>query len=182
MKKIILFITVSLFLSKHSYSQEKYLTTSGYMSFFSHSPLEDIEAENDQALSIINLDNNEIAIHVLIKSFWFEKSLMQEHFNENYMESHKYPKAKFKGEIKGFDPKKKSKQKVAIEGEITIHGITKKIRISSILKMKNNKLSLKGYFFVLVKDFDVKIPGSKRNNIARSIKISFNLMHRKYEK
>ena len=181
MKKTI-FILFSVFFLNTSYAQDKYLTTIGYMDFFSHSPLEDIKAVNHQVLSIIDFDTNEIVIHVLIKSFFFEKSLMQEHFNENYMESDKYPKAKFKGKIIGFNRKNKNPQKVAIAGEINIHGISKKIRISSIIKQKNGKIYLKGYFYVLVKDFDVKIPGTKRNNIARSIKISFDIKHKKRKK
>ena len=181
MKKILLFFTFALVIVNSSYAQEKYLTTGGYMNFFSHSPLEDIKADNDQVLSIINLDSKEVVIHVLIKSFFFEKSLMQEHFNENYMESDIYPKAKFSGKIINYNPKS-IKQKVTIEGSLTIHGITKKIKISSILEKKKGKLYLKGYFYVLVKDFDVKIPGTKRNNIARSIKISFDIIHRKHGK
>ena len=109
MKKTI-FILFSVFFLNTSYAQDKYLTTIGYMDFFSHSPLEDIKAVNHQVLSIIDFDTNEIVIHVLIKSFFFEKSLMQEHFNENYMESDKYPKAKFKGKIIGFNRKNKNPQ------------------------------------------------------------------------
>jgi len=181
MKKIVSTI-VFLLLLNYSYSQDKYLTTSGNVDFFSHARLEDIKAVNDQVLSIVNLDNNEIAIHVLMKSFFFEKSLMQEHFNENYIESDKYPKSKFKGKIIGFNPNIKYKQKIAIEGELSLHGKTKKIRISSIARLKDNKLNLEGYFYVLVKDFDIKIPRSTINNIAKSIKISFDIILRKYKK
>jgi len=180
--KLILLVVFSLFLSNFSYSQDegfgKYLTTEGHIKFFSHAPIEDIEADNFDVLSIVNLDNNEIAMHVLMKSFLFEKSLMQEHFNENYVESDKYPKAKFKGKISGFDPKNKNPQKVSIAGNLTIHGITRKIKISSILKMKQNKLYVEGYFYVLLKDYDIKVPQSTINNIAKSIKISFDIIHK----
>ena len=181
MKKTITTIFFLLLLN-FSYAQEKYLTTSGYVDFFSHARLEDIKAVNDQVLSIVNLENKEIAIHVLMKSFFFEKSLMQEHFNENYIESDKYPKSKFKGRVIGFNPNITAKQKIAIEGEFSLHGKTKKIRISSIARLKDNKLSLKGYFYVLVKDFGIKIPRSTINNIAKSVKISFDIVHKKYRR
>lgn len=181
MQKTLCGILFTLFLN-YSYSQDKYLTTSGNIDFFSQARLENIEAINDQVLSIVNLDNNEIVIHVLMKSFFFEKSLMQEHFNENYIESDKYPKAKFKGKILGFNPDSSSNQRVVIQGELSLHGKTKKIRISSIAKLKNEKLRLEGYFRVLVKDFGIKIPRLTVNNIAKSIKVSFDLNCRKLKK
>ncbi len=176
--KLILLVVFYHFLSNFSYAQGKYLTTDGHIRFFSSAPLEDIEADNFDVLSIANLDDNEIAIHVLMKSFLFDKSLMQEHFNENYVESDKYPKAKFRGTIIGFNPKIKNSQKVSIDGSLTIHGITRKIRISSILKLKANKLYVKGYFYVLLKDYDIRVPKSTINNIAKSIKISFDIIHK----
>ena len=177
-----LLTTLFLLLLNFAYSQQKYLTTSGYVEFFSHARIEDIKADNDQVLSIVNLDNNEIVIHVLMKSFFFEKSLMQEHFNENYVESDKYPKAKFKGKIIGFNPDYKSNQKIAIDGELSLHGRTKRIRISSIAKFNNNKLRLEGYFYAFVKDFGIKIPKATINNISKKIKISFNILCREYKK
>jgi len=182
--KLILLIIFYHSLSVSSYSQEKgkYLTTEGHIKFFSHAPIEDIEADNFDVLSIVNLDNNEIAIHALMKSFLFDKSLMQEHFNENYVESDKYPKAKFRGKITGFEPENLNPQKVSIAGNLTIHGITRKIKISSILKLKQDKLYVKGYFYVLLKDYDIKVPRSTINNIAKSIKITFDIIHKSRKK
>src|SRR5690554_8148922 len=85
------------------FAQNKYFTKQGYISFYSHTPVEDIKAENNQVLSIIDFSTTEIAVTLLMKSFAFEKALMQEHFNENYVESDKYPKANFSGKIQNLE-------------------------------------------------------------------------------
>jgi len=164
-----------------SYSQEKYFTINGYVNFFSHSPLEDITADNNQVLSIVDLSTNEVAIHVLLKSFMFKKSLMQEHFNENYVESDKYPKSKFKGKMSGYDPSNKAEQTVTLTGELSLHGKTKEVKTEALVTYKENELSMKGEFSVLVADFDIKIPRTVIDNIAKSIKVSFDLKHGPYE-
>ena len=84
-------------------SQEQYLTKNGAITFFSSTIIEDIKAENNQVLSIIDASKSKMAISILIKSFLFKKALMQEHFNENYLESDKFPKATFKGDILNFN-------------------------------------------------------------------------------
>ena len=85
-----------------SYSQDKYITKEGYISFFSHTIVEDIKADNFQVLSVIDTKNGDIAIQLLMKSFIFKKALMQEHFNDSYVESYKYPKGTFRGKIENF--------------------------------------------------------------------------------
>jgi len=180
--KIIPVIFFYLLFTTSSYSQEKFFTISGFISFFSHSPLEDIKADNNQVLSIVDTSTGELAINVLLKSFMFKKSLMQEHFNENYVESDKYPKAKFEGTMSGFDPKNESEQTVTIAGNLNLHGKTKDVSTQGVLIIKEGKLSLKGEFNVLVADFDIKIPRTVTDNIAKSIKISFDIDHEPYEK
>src|SRR4030042_6695880 len=91
---IILFLT--LFFAANA---QKYMTKNGYIGFFSHTPLEDIKADNNQVASVLDISTGEIVFQVLIKSFHFEKTLMEEHFNENYMESDKFPKSTFTGKI-----------------------------------------------------------------------------------
>lgn len=180
--KFISIILLYLVFTSASYSQEKYFTISGFISFFSHSPLEDIKADNNQVLSIVDTSTGELAINVLLKSFMFKKSLMQEHFNENYVESDKYPKSKFKGKISGFDYNSQAEQTVSIEGTLSLHGKTADVKTEAILIKKDGKLSLKGEFNVLVADFDIKIPRTVKDNIAKSIKVSFDIDHEPYEK
>lgn len=183
MKTYILSISFFLLLLNFTYSQEKYLTKNGHINFFSDSPLKVIKANNNQVLSIVSIDNGQIVIHVLMKSFLFEKSLMQEHFNENYIESDKYPKAKFKGKLIGFDLSDNLEQKIRIKGELSLRGKTKQIELSSIMIFKEGVLAIKGSFNIAIADFDIKVSGSTMNNsIAELIKVSFDIKHIKYEK
>ena len=110
--------------------QDRYLTRSGQVKFFSSAPMENIEAVTNKALSIIDLAKGQIAVDMLMKSFEFEKKLMQEHFNENYLESDKYPKAKFSGTFEVDDYLKTMREgvyEVKVTGEIDIHGVKKSL-------------------------------------------------------
>lgn len=178
--KTIQFLLVSVLFIGLAHGQEKYITKQGYISFFSHSPVEDIKADNNQVLSIIDTSNGQIAVSLLIQSFIFEKSLMQEHFNENYMESHKYPKAVFKGKIQDLGDLTADNKTVNIIGELTIRGITKPIETTAEIKKLDNNIVLNGDFLVEVKDYNIKIPSIVANNIAKTIKVSFELVHQPY--
>jgi len=137
-------------------AQDKYLTKEGYVSFFSHSIVEDIKADNNQVLSVVDTKTGKIAIQLLMRSFMFEKALMREHFNENYVESYKFPKATFSG----------GKEK-EISSKVTVID-------------KDNVITLTGDFMVEVADFNIKIPAIVANNIAKTIKVSFELHHEPY--
>ena len=103
-------------------SFQKIYTKNGSISFFSKSLLEDIAARNNEVMSVINQQTGELQFSVLIKSFRFKKSLMEEHFNEDYMESNKYPKAIFKGNFNA-----DGNYPVTVNGDLTLHGITNKL-------------------------------------------------------
>ena len=160
-----------------SFGQDKFITKSGSVTFFSSAPMEDIKADNKQVLSIIDTSNGEMAISILMKSFMFKKSLMREHFNENYIESDKFPKSIFKGKIIDFDSADVGSKKIEIDGTIKIHGITKNIKIQADIQRTEEKITLKGEFFVKVSDFKIKIPAIVVNNIGKKIKVSFELNH-----
>lgn len=162
-------------------SQDKYFTKSGNVSFFSYTFVEDIKADNDQVLSILNTENGQIVIKILMRSFHFKKALMQEHFNENYIESHKYPKAIFKGNIKNHEEIKEL-TKTEITGKLTIRGIEKQVVIKTNVEYLNDEIILKGDFKVQIADFDIKIPAVVRKNISKTIEISFELNHKLYNK
>ncbi len=161
--------------------QDKFLTKEGFVSFFSHSIVEDIKADNNQVLSIIDTTTGKIAIQLLMRSFMFEKALMQEHFNENYVESHKYPKATFSGEITNLDEIDDTNTVTEIVGTLTVHGEKKEISTMVDIRMMDDEIVLKGDFKVDVADFKIKIPSIVANNIAKTIKVSFELHHKPYE-
>ncbi|WP_298316519.1 YceI family protein [uncultured Aquimarina sp.] len=180
--KLLNILLFSLLCSAVSFGQGKFLTKKGYTSFFSSTPIEDIKADNNQVLSIIDSSTGTIAISILMKSFMFEKSLMQEHFNENYVESDEYPKAIFKGQIIDFSDANENETTVTIVGDITIHGITKKIEAKGKINKTEESIKLTGDFPIKVADFGIKIPSIVSNNIAKMIKVTFELDHKPYKK
>ncbi len=163
------------------FAQDKYFTKSGHIDFFSHSPLEDIKANNEQVLSIIDTSTGEVAIYVLMKSFSFKKALMQEHFNENYVESDKFPKSVFKGKMTNLDLSKSGDQEVAINGELTLHGKSAPINTTGVFNKSDDKITLKGDFMATVADYGIQIPRTVVNNIGKEIKVTFDLTHEPYQ-
>lgn len=175
------FILISAFLAQNLSAQDKYLTKDGFISFFSHSIVEDIKADNNQVLSVLDTQTGKIAIQLLMRSFMFKKTLMREHFNENYVESYKYPKATFSGEIKNFDELNEEQTETEIIGILTVHGEEKEISTKVIVNISESEIMLTGEFKVDVADFNIKIPAIVANNIAKTIKVSFELHHKPYK-
>lgn len=179
MKIILTLISCFLWVSI-TQSQGKYLTKNGAITFFSKAPMEDITADNNQVLSIIDTNNSKMAISILMKSFLFKKALMQEHFNENYVESDKYPKATFKGEILEFNSVNNVLSTKQVKGVLTIHGVSKEINIDANFIKQNNAILVSGDFMINLEDFKIKIPAIVAKNIAKKIKVTFNFNHKPY--
>lgn len=175
MRKIFLIITC-LFSIALVNAQSIYKMISGEISFFSEAPMENIEAHNEQVKAIINTDKKEFAFVVPIIGFKFEKPLMEEHFNENYMESEKYKTAQFKGVYVGdIDLSKNGTYKVEAKGQLTIHGVEKERKMSGEFEVIDGKLLLKTDFIVKLEDHKIKIPKLVVKNIAEEVKVSVNL-------
>ena len=159
-----------------------FMTRHGQVSFFSKTPMENIEAVNNEIASALNTQTGEIGFAVLVKSFHFERALMEQHFNETYMESDKMPKASFKGKIASLstvDFSRDGTYPVTAEGEITIHGVTRKISIPGTIVIKGGLPQVLAKFKVVPKEYNIKIPGLVADKIAASIDVSVNC---KYEK
>jgi hypothetical protein len=159
-------------------AQNKFFTRTGVVVFYSKAPIEDIKAINNQVGCIYETESNRIVANVLIRAFEFDKTLMQQHFNENYMESDKFPKATFKGKllnIQNIDFKSNWTKSIEFEGDMTIHGVTKKINSIASISCENGNLSVITDFNIFIKDFDIKIPSTLINNIAEKINIKVNL-------
>lgn len=166
-------------------SGQKYFTKTGEISFFSHTPIEDIEAKSYTATTVYDSESRKIQWAVLIKSFEFEKALMQEHFNENYMESSKFPKAIFKGELAEkdyLDLNKDGKYSVDIKGDLTIHGVTNFIESKAIFIVEDGFITAESSLKVLVADYDIEIPSVVKENIAKEIEISIKANYELFEK
>lgn len=169
MKKLIL-VFFFWFYACEGYAQNIKSET-GYVKFFSSALIEDITAENQQASAYFNLETGEAVFLIPISGFVFDKSLMQEHFNENYMESDKYPEAYFKGKISGFRPSQ-AESSVIAEGEMTIHGITRKIRVPGKIFRSGNSLRMEAIFNVALEDYQVEIPKLMFQKIAEKVEVT----------
>lgn len=166
-----------------THAQDKYGSRDGGITFFSEAPLENITAVTHKAASVLIPATGEIQFSALIKAFEFEKALMQEHFNENYMESSTFPKAIFKGRLvpkDGDDLTKPGTYDVGVEGTITIHGVEKPLSTSATLVVaKDGSITAKSEFNVKPEDHDIAIPGVVRGKIAESIKVSVDITYAK---
>ncbi|GAB3234177.1 hypothetical protein GCM10027346_22820 [Hymenobacter seoulensis] len=159
-------------------AQAKYTTQKGNVSFFSTSIIEDIEARTEQAAAIIDLQTQQLAFSVPIKSFQFKRTLMQEHFNENYMESERFPKSTFRGKVLNFDADALARgesQRVSVEGDLTIHGVTKHLTVTGALEQQKGVLLVNAYFSVAPADYGIEIPLLVRENIAKVVGIKVTL-------
>jgi polyisoprenoid-binding protein YceI len=173
MKRII-FLLLLIFLFFIA-SAQKYMTKNGYIGFFSHTPVEDIKADNNQVASVLDLATGDIVFQVLIKSFKFENALMEEHFNENYLESEKFPKSTFKGKITSLnavDLSKKGTYDVTVEGELSIHGVSKPLTAKGSVEVADAGITANSKFILVPEDYNVKIPSVVRNNIAKTIEVT----------
>jgi len=174
--KFLLFLP--LFVSGLLAAQQPLITKDSKTTFFSHAPLEDIEAVNEKTTAALDLAKNEIVVKMLIQHFTFENALMQEHFNENYMESEKYPAAIFKGSFTTetpLDPTSPGTHTVQVDGELTIHGVTKPLNCTATITIGDDHVSAQTEFIARPQDFDIKIPSVVVKNIAEEIEVSTEL-------
>ena len=124
--------------------------------------------------------NTVVVFTTPIDQFEFEKSLMQEHFNENYLESEKYPEATFSAQIENWTGST-GQQMVTVLGDLTIHGVTKKVSIEGELQYAADKVEVSAVFPVLLKDYKIKIPRAVFYNIAEEVEVTVNFTYEPYE-
>lgn len=151
-----------------------YITRNGTIRFFSEAPLENIEAVNRQVSSALNTENGEFVFRLPMRSFAFEKALMQEHFNDNFVESHKYPNASFEGEILGFseaDMSSDEEIEVTVEGALTIKDVTKSISERGTLRMEDGNIRGSAVFIIKPEEYNIRIPNRYVRNIASEIEV-----------
>jgi hypothetical protein len=181
-KLLILFFAV--FLTGYSQAQTTYLTRSGVISFYSKTPLEDIEAVNKTVSATIR-DNGQFGFKVLMKSFIFEKAAMQQHFNDDYVESDIYPDAKFEGLVEDFqkiDLKKNGSYNVNVQGYLTMHGVRKEIKTPGTVIVKGEDLILQSTFNILLSDYKIAVPSNYLKKISNTIEIKVDAALQVYER
>jgi hypothetical protein len=177
MKNIVI-VTMCLFAGNLIFSQ-KMMTRTGEIKFEASMPaVEQIAATNNTSSCILDEETGNFAALALVKAFKFKSPLMEEHFNENYMESSVFPKANFKGKITNFDAKKLSATKSSydLEGDLTIHGVTKKIKTKLTLVLNGDKITATSLISVKPQDYNIEIPSIVKGKIAENVKISMNFI------
>lgn len=177
MKSWVKFLCVVFVLMSFTSGAKRQLwyTKNAKITFFSHTQMEDIKAVNNAVVLAFDQDNGDISAKVTIKSFLFKKKLMQEHFNENYMESDIYPYANYKGKILDINKinfAKDSAYKVKTKGKLTIHGVTKDIVTTGTLKVAGPKAIINAKFDVLLKDYNIKKPSVVALKIADKLEVT----------
>ncbi len=178
MKKI-LFALLFLASGQLATAQKVY-TKNGTISFFSKTEMEDIKAENNQVMSVLNLQTGELQFSLLIKNFHFPKALMEEHFNENYLESEKYPKSTFKGQVTDIAKVKLSADgtyPVTVSGELTMHGVTNKVTTKGTITVKAGKATGHSVFTVALADYKIEVPKLVEKNISKTIEITVHSLY-----
>lgn len=181
MKKISASAILLFFFCLHSSGQLHY-TKNGFVSFFSSTPLEDIKAQNNQVISILNTATGDIQFSLLNNAFHFKKALMEEHFNDDYIESAKYPKSTFKGTIsnlKDINWSRDGVYPVSVSGNLSIHGVTRAVTVPGKLTVKAGKISASSVFRIRLKEYNIKAEASVKNNIAETIELTINCSYEK---
>jgi len=174
MKKLLWAMILSV--SSMAVYSQTYLTRNGYIGFFSKTPLEDIKAENRQVYAVIDAAKKNLAFTCLVKGFLFQKELMQEHFNENYIESDKYPKADFLGAFTGdVNTTKDGIYPVQVKGQLTLHGVTQPIEAPAKIEVKGNKLIGTADLKLTPGDFNIQIPALVREKIAKQMDVHISV-------
>ena len=173
---VIVFAFCFALIHPHMGYSQLYSTRAGFVGFYSKTALEDIKAENNQVYAIIDAGKQNLAFQLLLKGFVFTKELMQEHFNENYVESDKYPKATFSGTYSsGVQLNKDGVYQVTIKGNLSLHNATKAIEVPATIEVKNGHLLGKAEFKVKPEDFNISIPSVVRDKIDKEMTVKVDI-------
>ena len=179
MKNTTILFFFLLHISFTGFAQSKLFTKNGIISFYSKAPIEDIEATNNKVLAIVDLEKNTIEFSVLIKGFEFEKGLMQDHFNDSYLESDKYPKAYFKGvfeeSIHGISSAGNKTYTLTVTGNLSLHGVTQPLKTLGVVAVNNKLIKASSSFTIRLSDYKIKIPSLVASNISKEILIKVNI-------
>lgn len=161
-----------LVFSEISAQSNRYATASGQTSFHSSTPAEDIEAVNQKTQVVLDATTGELAVLMTMRDFDFPNELMEEHFNENYVESAKHPRATFQGKLdRPVDVSKNGTHELSASGTFTVHGVGRPRTLRGTLTVQDNKIRLDSKFEVALEDHKIKVPRIVFVKIAQIIEV-----------
>jgi hypothetical protein len=175
--KQLLIVVISFVLSIPVFSQKRYFTKNGQINFAAGTAAEDIDGINKAATSVFDAATGQLEFAVLVKGFEFKRALMQEHFNENYMESDKFPKSFFKGKIVNIDKvnfQKDGTYPVTVKGVLDMHGVKKEVETNGVMKVAGETVHADAAFTVLLADYKIAIPSLVKDKISQTVTIKVN--------
>jgi polyisoprenoid-binding protein YceI len=178
---IVLMLTASFVVS----AQERWFTKEGKVAFYCDGSAEKIEAFTNKGVCVIDATTGQIEMSVLMKAFTFEKALMQEHFNENYVESDKYPKAVFKGTAEDVASVKWTTDGVyplKVKGQMSLHGVTKDITTAATITVKGGKPTGTSTFIITLADYNIEIPKVVQDKVTEKVRIVVDAAYSPYVK
>lgn len=181
MKKLLL--STTLFFASIGMYAQVYTSKTSDVSFESKTPVEDIYAQTKTAKAAIVVKTKAVKVKIKMISFKFEKPLMEEHFNEKYVETEKYPDASFDGVIQeDVDFTKDGVYQVTVKGKLTMHGVTQDRNLSGTMTIKGGVIDLKTEFQVKLVDHKIKVPSVVTANIAETIDVKAHFVCEEYKK
>ena len=164
---------------------QKYITKNAHIRFYSDAPTEKIEGHNKLVNCALDATSGDFIFKVLMQSFQFEKALMQEHFNENYVESPKFPNATFMGKVEGIasiDFTKNGKYEVVVNGNLTLHGVSKAISEKGTIEVIDGKVKASSTFVIAIADYNIKVPSAVMGKIAEKVDVNVEATLEKFVK
>lgn len=167
-------LVVLFFVAGNTIAQSRIFTKNGTISFSAGTAVEDIDGVNKSVMSVVDIATGQIEFAALMKGFEFKRALMQDHFNENYVESEKFPKAVFKGQVVDIASVKFSQDgtyPVKVKGTLEMHGVKKEIEVTASFMVKSGAITGTCDFTVLMADYNIAIPGAVADKISPTVKI-----------
>ena len=185
MKKLSILLSISVVaisLFAFTLPEGKLVSSKTQIKFFSHTTVEDIQANNTASVSTIDTATGNVVFSVPMQGFEFEKALMQKHFNSGkFLDTKEFPKAKLKAKITNLTEINFAKDGVymaKVEGTLTIKGVTKPVSESGTVTVKEGKVSVDSKFNITLADYGVTfVKGKPASNIAKEVEVSVKAIY-----
>ena len=185
MKKLGLVIALGFIVTMSSFRPDdtKVITKTGHINIFSHTVAEDIKANNYKVTSTLDPASGAMVFSVPMQGFEFEKALMQKHFNSpKFLDTKQFPKAKFKGAITNLSAINLTKDgtyNVSVKGDLSLHGITKKIEEKGMVTVKGGAITATSKFNIVLADYKIAFEkGKPSKNIAKEIELNIKMNYK----